>query len=218
MLTEDYIMRMINQAIYVLRKILGLKGAGKYQEALLEIDLMLEALLGLKSSLVKRLDDESILNSLTQQEKLDTDRLYVVAELIREEGEILAEMQREEESALSFLRALHFYLEVVLSGGAPTFNLPHEHIKDLFQRLHAYQLPSDTLYLLFCYYEDTGRYARASSVLEKMGNDPKTQAEVIQEQIEYFERLLEKTDEVLLSGGVTRADIEKRLEELQGEQ
>jgi hypothetical protein len=218
MLTEDYIMRMINQAIYVLRKILGLKGAGKYQEALLEIDMMLEALLGLKSSLVKRLDDESILNSLTQQDKLDTDRLYVVAELIREEGEILAEMQREEESALSFLRSLHFYLEVVLSGGAPTFDPPHEHIENLYQKLHVYQLPSETLYLLFCYYEDTGRYGRASNALEKMGSDPETQAEVIQEQIEYFERLLEKTDDALLSGGVTRADIENRLTGLRDEQ
>ena len=45
MLTEDYFMRMINQMLAVLTKILYLKEAGQYQEAQMEIDQSLAGFL-----------------------------------------------------------------------------------------------------------------------------------------------------------------------------
>ncbi len=45
MLTEDYFMRMINQILAVLTKIIGLKDVGQYQEAQQIVNQSLEQLL-----------------------------------------------------------------------------------------------------------------------------------------------------------------------------
>ena len=57
MLTEDYLMRMINQAIAALLKVAGLKKAGRNQEALEVIEQAFEQLLGLPASLVEQMDE-----------------------------------------------------------------------------------------------------------------------------------------------------------------
>ena len=44
MLTEDYIMRMINMAIAALLQAIGLRKAGEYNQALQTIDQALEAI------------------------------------------------------------------------------------------------------------------------------------------------------------------------------
>ena len=90
MLTEDYIMRMINQAMSVLLIALGLKKAGQYSEALQTFDQAIESLLGLDAHLVKQLDDSLLLEKLTFLGKLDIDRLLVLADIYREEAEVFS--------------------------------------------------------------------------------------------------------------------------------
>jgi hypothetical protein len=211
MLTEDYFMRMINQALVVLRRILRMKEIGSYQEALAEIDRMLEMLLGLRADLIKQLDDESILAAVSQGEQLDTDRLYVVAELINEEGGILAATNRRAEAAVSYVRALNFYIETVLSGGAPGFEPPGKKIEVLLSNLKGVKLSPDTLYPLFCYYEETGSYAKGEKALSQLAVDPELQAEIHKEQAAYYQRLLQKPDGELQKGGLERSEIEARL-------
>jgi len=97
MLTEDYLIRQINLAIAALAKILGLKTAGQFQAALYEIDQLLEQLIGLRSYMIKNLSDEGILAILSNAEGVDTDRLLIVADLIKHEGDILAEKKYAEE-------------------------------------------------------------------------------------------------------------------------
>src|SRR4030042_3658269 len=88
MLTEDYIMRMISQALAVLMTALAFKRAGQFSQALQALDQALETLLGLNAHLAKQLDDRQLLDMLTFQEKLDVERLLVLAEIFREEAEV----------------------------------------------------------------------------------------------------------------------------------
>jgi hypothetical protein len=211
MLTEDYIMRMINQALVVLRRILRMKEAGQHQEAVQEIDQVLEQLLGLKSDLIKVLDDESLLESLTQNEQLDVDRLYLVAELMKEEGEILLEMGKVEEGLLSSIRALNFYLEVALDGNLDRFPPPHDRIQELLHRLEGVVLNAETTYPLFCYYEQEKQYSAAEQTLLSMQEDPELVDEVRQAQIAYYERLLQRPEEELTAGGLPIKEILEKL-------
>src|SRR5512139_399912 len=111
MYTEDFILRMINQAMAVLVKILGFKQAGQRQEALQEIDQALEVLLGLRASLFRQLDEPRMLQMLVLQGRLDVDRLAVLADIFYEEADILEQEGRMEESRVDSRRALRFYLE-----------------------------------------------------------------------------------------------------------
>jgi hypothetical protein len=214
MLTEDYFMRMINQALYVLKKIMGLKTTGHYQEAQLEINQLLEMLVGLKADLVKQLDDQSLIDSLTQQGKLDSDRLYVVAELFKEEGDLLALAQKPQAAYHSYLRALNFYLEVTLSGGPETLPAPDPQIATLLEALKAVELPADSLYPLFCYFEEAGRYQEGADTLQRLASDPELEAETRKEQASFYERLLAKSDQELSEGGLAREDVQGWLNEI----
>ena len=89
MLSDDYLIRMIRQGVAVLARIVGLKKAGDYQEALQEVDQSLEQILGLDVELIRSLDDESLYRILTKNEQLDLERLGFLADLFKEEGDIL---------------------------------------------------------------------------------------------------------------------------------
>jgi hypothetical protein len=211
MYTQDFIKRMINQLVAALQMIIGLKAAGQYGQALQAIDQALEQLLGLKADLIKRLDDQTLLNSLTHNGKLDTDRLAILADLFKEEGDILASLNRPHESFSSHVRALNFYIEVGLSSGPEQLPEPDQKPLDLFHQLDKFQLPPQTLYGLFAYCEKNGRYAQAASILGRLADEPTLRAEVQQEFQQFYRRLLNKTDEDLQRGNLPRAEIERRL-------
>jgi hypothetical protein len=214
MLTEDYIMRMINMALAVLVKILGFKQAGQYNEAAQHINQALEMLMGMRADLVKRLDDDSLIETLTIQETLDTDRLLVVADLFKEDGDILASQQGQAEAYPSRLRALNFYLEVVLSDGPDNLPKPDNKIEELLIVLDRYDLPLETLYSLFAYYAHLGELALAENTLQRMADVAQPGAEIKQEIFEFYQDMLSKSDEELVRGGLTRDKINDRLKAL----
>jgi len=127
MLTEDYIMRMINQALAVLLTALGLKRAGQLSEAQQSFDQALETLLGLKANLANQLDDHLLLDMLTFLGKLDIDRVLVLADIYREKAELYTFQGQHENSQFAAQRSLRLYLEVALASEArPNVELIHK--------------------------------------------------------------------------------------------
>jgi tetratricopeptide (TPR) repeat protein len=157
MYSEDFILRMINQAMAVLVKVLGFKQAGQRQEALQAVDQALELLLGLRASLFRQLDEPRMLQMLVLQGRLDVERLAVLADITYEEGDILEQEGRVPESILASRRALRFYLESALTIYALNFSqLPVSvmvKIENLRRRLGREPLPLETRMALVDYYE-----------------------------------------------------------------
>lgn len=211
MLTEDYLMRLIRLATLALAKILGLKAAGLYTDALYAIDQMLEQVVGLKADLIKDIEDDSILAMLTRDGKLDTDRLLITAELIKEEADILAAQKQAPESRWRYLRCLNFYLEVVLDGGPTQLPAPVEQIDTLTAMLGEKDLPVETQFSLYAYYEGAGRYAQAGAALERLLQATHTQEDLLEERKGFYQRLAAKTDAELEKGGMTRNEVEAAL-------
>jgi hypothetical protein len=212
MLTEDYIMRMINLALAVLVKILGFKKAGRYEEAIQRIDQALEILFGMRADLIRRLDDESLLDSLIVQDNLDTDRLFVVAELFKEEGDILDKQDRKSDAKLSRLRALNYFMEVALSQDPVNLSEIQDRIDYLQLQLIDYSLPSETLYTLFIYYAYLGKFKIALDNLYKFADKSESKTGIKQEISEFLHDLLSKSDEELQKGELTREKILTHIE------
>jgi tetratricopeptide (TPR) repeat protein len=153
MLTEDYIMRMINQVLAVFLQALGLKKAGQYSEALQVFDQAVESLLGLRASLAKQLEDRQLLALLNFQDKLDIDRLLVLADIYCEEGEVHALQGQPEQSLFAAQRSLRLYLEAALATEAnPTIELVQK-IEAQRSRLSASDLPVETRLALLDYFD-----------------------------------------------------------------
>ena len=212
MLTEDYFMRMINQMLAVLTKIIGLKDAGQYQEAQQIINQSLEQLLGMPSDLLKQMDDSSVMNILTTQGELVSDRLYMVANLYELEGSILTDQNRIPEANLDHLRTLTFYLEIALKCENHYSSELNDKIEHLQLKLSDQVLTVDTYYRLFDYYEQLGKYNLVDNQISNLllaHDDP---SEILPGLITYYEELLEKNDQELSAGGISRVRVQAQLD------
>lgn len=153
MLTDDYLIRMINQAIAAFLQVIGLKQAGQYQQAQQGIDEALEQLLGLDPHLVRQLDDQSLLNLFLSQHEFDAGRAALAADFFKEEGEIQALQEKPAESTAAYLRALNLYTEVALE--VPENLSPEllQKIESLYQQVKSPQLAVPTQLALLDHYE-----------------------------------------------------------------
>lgn len=153
MFTEDYLMRIINQALAALMTAIGLRKAGKNSEALQAIQQAIEQLTTLPANLIDQMDDAIILSMLSAQGQLDIGRLAILADLYQEDGEILFKLEQPAQGFISFARALRFTLEAVLSEDD---NLSSENIgkvEGLVQRLKGRVFPVETQLALSDFYQ-----------------------------------------------------------------
>jgi tetratricopeptide (TPR) repeat protein len=153
MLTEDYIMRMISQALAVLMTALGLKKAGQYRQAQQALEQALESLLGINARLVDQLDDRTLLEMLTFLGKLDTDRVTVLADIYREQADVYSLLDQPERCLFATQRSLRLYLEAFLaSESAPNLELIQK-IEPLRLKLFTSPLLVETRLALMDYLE-----------------------------------------------------------------
>jgi hypothetical protein len=181
MFTEDYLMRIINQAIAVLMSVVGLRKAGKYSDAQQMIEQAIQQLTGLSASLIDQMGDASILSMLTTNGQLDVGRLAVLGDLYQEEGAIFFELGQPVPGIFASMRALRFILEVVLADDSQLSPESMAKIEALVQKLKQNPLPIDTQLALS----------------------------------DYYRRLLDKDDQTLAAGGMTRKQIDQVLATLQ---
>jgi hypothetical protein len=212
MLTEDYFMRMINQMLAVLTKIIGLKEAGQYQAAQEIINQSLEQLLGMRSRLLKQMDDSSLMNILTTQGELVSDRLYMVANLYKLEGDIFLDQKLIAEANQDYQRALTFYLEIALRGEDQFSPELNDKIDELRQVLAEQQLTVELHYLLFDYYSRVGSFNLVEEHISSLLHANDDSLEFIPDLINYYDNLLEKSDAELAAGGISRDKVRKNLE------
>ncbi len=206
-LSEDTLLRLLVGALAAtVAKILALRTTGEFREAQQVIDDQLEELLGLKADLVRQLDEKQIIEMLTINENIDVARLYQIAELFRQEGEINSEIGKAQEAKFSRSRALNLFVEVGFSV-ENDFLEADDRIDELFDSLGA-DTPEETLYTLFDYYEQVGAFAQAESAINHMITSTKNNPDILAEKQAFYERLVKESDEELKAGGMTREHIE----------
>lgn len=214
MLTEDYLIRMINLAIAALLRIIGLKQSGSYEEALQLIDLVFEQLLGLRASMAKNLDDDRLYFLLTSHDRLDTQRLEIIGELFIEEGDIYTAQNRLAEAREDYTRALRYSLEVFFDHSSQDEAGLAQKIDALAQFLSIPGMGASTLWPLAGYYEEKGAYALAEAALLELENRPDLQASIRPELAAFYQRLLEKPKPDLAKGGIALARVQEQLARL----
>jgi tetratricopeptide (TPR) repeat protein len=218
MLFEDHFMRMINQAIAALLKIMGLRQAGQYEQAQQEIDQTLEGLLGLKADLIRRLDDEALLRAVTLNEQVDMRRLEIISDLFREQGEVYVAQGKMAESRESFRRALFGYLETGLASESGQMDPElDQKITSLVSALKVESLSEDTLWALFCYSEQVREYAQAERVLDDLAGRQGVFADLQPEIIAFYERLSGLSPQELTRSGLSRELVVEKLAQAKGE-
>ena len=159
MITQDYIMRMIDQLVKVLSRILFNKQKGNYREAFNDIDTALKKMLGLDYNLINSLSgkDNISLLDFSKDDSSFTIKCIVIAKLLKENGEV-KELGNNENinSIYDYQKALRLFLEGILrnNNNEFTFSEYYPDIKELVKRLGE-NIPEDTKVLLSKFYAKT---------------------------------------------------------------
>jgi len=135
MIKEDYLIRLIRQFTSALARILGLKNALQYPQALEAIDQAYQELFGVNSRFVLILSEKDLLGLMKSGRALDADKAIVMAGLLREEAECYEKQGRPEESRPRYLKALNLLLEAFLSGRETSFPDLGSRIEELAVKL-----------------------------------------------------------------------------------
>ena len=208
MLTKDYIMRMIDTLVRVIERLLQLKEVKNTQEGFLEIDRVTKEFFGFDRKFIDSLSDPQLIKMISNTDALISPNCYLLGVLFKEESD-LYEIQNDEEKSLEMKeRSLYFFVEGLKNN--PVLVEP-QHLKkiDLIaEQLEGMEINLDTEECLFYYYEFSGAFDKAEDLIfDLIDYDSK----YINNGIQYYERLLQKSDDILVNGNLPRSEVEESL-------
>lgn len=205
MFRKDYILRLIEEFGLVLKRIVELKQNRNLDEALQEVKMAIEKYMGLDAGLIAMSSDSALLSLLTMGgQKLETSKCVLLAELLKEQGELFGMCGEAYQSYWSYSRSLALFAEALAQDAILRTEENQSDLEFLVNKLHTYEIGPSIKERLFKYYEATGRFDRAEDVLyELLDREPSR----IGEARLFYERLSSMDDGVLEQGGLPRAEI-----------
>ncbi|MDX2247211.1 MAG: hypothetical protein SF052_10565 [Bacteroidia bacterium] len=106
MLRRDYFLKMIEEAGYVLARLLGLRQEGRYQEALELVNDIYKDLFPFDPDLVHHTKPEDLPDLLRNEYNLTEEHLAILADLLRAEADLWYDRGVWEKATLCLQRSL----------------------------------------------------------------------------------------------------------------
>jgi tetratricopeptide (TPR) repeat protein len=203
---RDYLLRLLSQASLVLGKAMGLRQQQKQKEALDLIDEFLGRELRLRSRLAMGLSDEDLLSMLSVTGTPNAESVAVVAALLQEEADLLADLGQTDESVPRYAKALRLNLYILRKELEFQGWDVRKRVSDLLSALSRYELGVDTKIALWQWYESDGRFAEAEDLLYELQEE---EGVSIDEGIAFYERISANDDSALELGGLPRNEMEE---------
>lgn len=210
MIERDYIMRMIQMLTTALVKVLLQRDLKQYDSALMEIDELGERFLGMKWKFLRSLSDRQLIELLCHESQHD--KMLAAAELLREESEILNDQGKAEESIAQGMKAFSLFAELIINEKGFLKVMSVEKFASLLKRIEEYELPMSMEQKRFRYCEIVGKLAKAEDLLFDLIDKDKG---FVNEGISFYKRLLKKSDEELLAGGLPRDEVTDGLKKVE---
>lgn len=222
MMHQDYLMRMITQFSRVMGVLMGLIRERKPEQAFIMIHDLYRLITGRDADEIHSLSEQQLLKLLLGGDRPDPERLLMVAQLLKEEGDVFVSLEDSTASYILHCKSLYLFLAAAKHhADTRLIEYPNE-IEQLLQRLSMYVLPESILYELWPYFESRSFYSRAEDtlfeLLEIVEQNPdrgeKQLAGLIQEGIQFYERLLVLSDTELEHGKLPRVEVLEAMAEL----
>ena len=211
MYQKDYLLRIAQDAARVIAQVIYQRNIEDYQGALSLIDEQFRQTLGMGLGFIHSVSEDTLLALLTSVGTLDTEKCWLVATLLKAEGDIYEAQGDSTEAYYSYLKSLDLFFAVLLD--AHTIDSFPE-VEDLLNELETYDLPEKTKEMLFRYHEKTGSYARAEDVLFEMLETGQANGDMFERGVAFYERLKRKSAADLIAGNLSRDEVEEGLERL----
>ena len=117
MSSEDYLIRQFQQLAKVMAALMGLRESRKYEEAIKEIDQVLDSWYDLDASRIDQLSAGELNELIFNNMNGNFEEKKAIAELIYQKTIIYREMEKYNESIVMALKALALFRTVDQQGG-----------------------------------------------------------------------------------------------------
>jgi Family of unknown function (DUF6483) len=215
MAQRDYILRIAQELGSALAQVLYNRQIKDYTAAHKLIDEQSKQLFGMGIGFMRSVPEETLLSMLTSFDALDTEKCWMLAILLKAEGDIYEDQANASESYYSYIRSLNLFLEVVLLGTANTDRNIVPEIDELLSRLSDYDLPVRTKLLLFRYFDHIHQYARAEELLFEMLEASGPDEEILVYGTSFYQQLLKKSDASLNMDNFSQEKAKKGLSKIE---
>ncbi len=213
MYRKDYILTMIEELAQFLGRLVFLKETRRFDVALAEIDEFCGRLFERNTAQLRMMSVEEILAYAKEGDEGDDIRKRVaLGNILKELGDIAGLNGNQAEEEDFHAKALGILLDVYGSGDIALPLETPERIEMLVACTAGRDLPPSVARLLFAYLEIGGFYADAEDLLFEILHNG--QADMLDEGIAFYERLLMKDAVDLSNGNLPREEVQEGLQEL----
>ena len=206
MYQKDYILRMIEQLRVVLARILFNKELKNYDQAQLELDTAFNGLLKFDPDVIISMSGKELMELVRSAEGIPAEKYIVMAELIRENAELL-ELRRTFEFTVTdlYMKSFSFYMEFIDAAGEIDTSQYIQTLLKIEKKLAQVEWPDSFKMRLFRFYELIGNYAKAEDMLFDILKTSPDEAE--QPGRDFYDRLLRKSVQELEAGNLPHDEV-----------
>jgi Family of unknown function (DUF6483) len=212
---RDYILRIAQEFGSALAQVLYNRQIKDFTAAHQLTDEQSKQVFGMGIGFMRSVPEETLLSMLTSFDMLDTEKCWLLAILLKAEGDIYEDQGNTSESYYSYIRSLNLFLEVLLLGTKSSDRSVVPEIDDLLARLSDYDLPKRTKLLLFRFFDQTHEYIRAESLLFEMLETSGPDEDILAYGTSFYRRQLKKSEATLRADNFSKEKAEKRLSQLE---
>lgn len=217
MFNNDYVMRMIEQFVRAVAKIIGLRESGEKEEAYILLQDTLKGALGVNADTVDALDYDAFLAVMGTGGALTAERYVLLSELLRLKAEFALDEGREAAAVDLYDKALCLYLAALDDEPAwVEVPLHTERVERLLTALGGYRLSDRAYTELARWHERAGRFGRAEDALYRHMDLTGRDVASVRETLAFYDRLLRLGPEALEKGNLPLDEVRSARDELSG--
>ncbi len=135
MLKRDYLVKQFEEFGKVMAVILGLKRDGYFPELLNEIEKSLQKYTTLEIEFVESLPNKSLIETLTQEKKLNDEQLKILADLIYEKAEYYLSTNSPKESSTNCYKKAYLIYLFLKNNATLNYSLDMHYKLDILKNM-----------------------------------------------------------------------------------
>ena len=214
MLESGYTKKLIEQFKAALSEVNELRSSNRTAEALEVIQNAFSTMFRLNSMFFDSVSLSNLIDILKVNGIIEKDKAIIISKLLEEEASLYKELGKENESFYIYVKAISLFIEAYFCDREAELTDYLNDIDLIFPKISDYKLPNDVLIRLVCYFEDKRIYSSSEDMLYEYLENSNYNTEAINFSMDFYERLLKKSDDELECGNLPRSEIEESLKSL----
>ncbi len=215
MFQKDFIKRSFSFIQATLARLRGVVLEGDVDVAKEEITDAYSRVFGIPLSLLSLSPVSDIVDLLSTSEGEDAERIHSLAELLKMDGEIYQKEGNVEEAQWRFALALELLTASIEASNQPASRKTLDPFEPLVRFSIQNQTSLELLASFYGLYRQAGNYGLAKDLIIAFVETDGGKSEGVNEGNAFLSELLNRSDEALERGNITRQEIAEALETLE---